>query len=56
MRTVVTFLMIIDMMVMQYLSIEICEANSAESSRDGITAYGVTVIVGIILILIAKFC
>ncbi len=52
MRKVVTFLLLIDMMVMQRLSTEEREASSAESRRDAIMAWGVTVIVGIILILI----
>lgn len=52
MRKVVTFLLLIDMMVMQRLSTEAREASSAESRRDGIMAWGVTVIVGIILVLI----
>ena len=56
MRKVVTFLLLIDMMVMQCLSAEEREASSAESRRDGIMAWGVTVIVGIILILIAESC
>lgn len=61
MRTaVITFLLIIDLMVMQRLNTEACEASSEESRREGIMAWGVTVIVGIILILIlilsAKFC
>lgn len=60
MRTVVTFLIILDMIVMQRLNTESCEASSEESRREGIMAWGVTVIVGIILILIlilsAKFC
>lgn len=59
MRTVVTFLIILDMIVMQRLNTESCEASSEESRREGIMAWGVTVIVGIILILIlilsAKF-
>lgn len=56
MRTVVTFLMIVDMMVAQFYSMEACEASSAEIRRDAITACDVTTIIGIILILIAKFC
>lgn len=58
MRTVVTFLLMIDMMVMQRLGMEVRETSSEESSREGIMAWGVTVIVGIILILIlsAKSC
>lgn len=58
MRTVVTFLLMIDMMVMQRLGMEVRETGSEESSREGIMAWGVTVIVGIILILIlsAKSC
>jgi len=56
MRTVVTFLMIIDMMVAQFYSMEACEASSAEIRRDAIIACDVTTIIGIILILIAKFC
>lgn len=54
MRTaVITFLLIIDLMVMQRLGMEVRETSSEESSREGIMAWGVTVIVGIILILIA---
>ena len=56
MRTVVRFLMIIDMMVAQLCSMEACEASSAEIRRDAIIACDVTTIIGIILILIAKFC
>ena len=52
MCTVVTFLIIIDMIVMQCLSTEACKASSEESRRERIMAWGVTVIVGIILILI----
>mgnify|MGYP000560916465 FL=1 len=55
MRTVVTFLIIIDMIVMQRLNTEACKASSEESGREGIMAWGVTVIVGIILILILIF-
>ena len=42
MRTVVTFLIIIDMIVMQRLNTEACEASSEESRREGIMAWGVT--------------
>lgn len=52
MRKVVTFLLLIDMMVMQRLSTEEREASSAESRQSGIIAWGMTVIVGLILILI----
>lgn len=54
MRTaVITFLLIIDLMVMQRCGMEARKASSVESSRKGMMAWGVTVIVGIILILIA---
>lgn len=52
MRTVVAFLLMIDMMVMQRLGMEVREASLEKSSRKGMMAWGVTVIVGIILILI----
>ena len=39
MRTVVTFLIIIDMIVMQRLNTEACEASSEESRREGIMAW-----------------
>ena len=54
MRTaVITFLLIIDLMVMERCSIEARKASSVESRRKGLMVYGVTAIVGIILILIA---
>ena len=59
MRTaVITFLLIIDLMVMQRCGMEARKASSVESSRKGMMAWSVTVIVGIILILIlsAKSC
>ena len=52
MRTVITFLLMIDMIVMQCLAYFHTETSSEERSRKGIMVWGVTVIVGIILILI----
>lgn len=56
MRIVAIFLLIIDVIIMLCCIMEVCEAGLAESRQNGIIAWGMTVIVGIFLALIAKFC